>query len=269
MKNSQGNFVVSTDFCTNYIDKPNESVLAEIKQLYNLDTLVAQDETITFCNATNFVSQILASSDLAPTIIRGNSIDIINSVQQRNNGANCYAHAVVLCQVLSALGFCSRYIFCYPIDHLFWENHVVTIVFSKKQKKWMLFDAAQNLYYTDNNGTILDVFELRTCLANGFEVNVNLLDIYWNKYESREKKLVKDKNLIYMMKNLYRFSCFQNSCEDRLAHNRIVNRYHLVPSNYIQTPYLINRYDKEHNVKYNELYISNYRDFFNIMGDKE
>lgn len=265
LKNSQQNFTFYDSFDAEYIDFLDESLIYKIKNEYDLEKLIVENELETIRNATNFVSNVL-KSNLPPKYVKGTCIDIINTVRSGCCGANCRTHAIVLSQILTAMGFLSRYVFCYPIDYMYSENHVVTIVYSKQYHKWFLFDAAQNLYYTDTSGKILDIFELRTKLANSEKVKVELLDEYWGNYTDKEKLLISTKNLIYMSKNVYRFACFQSSMTDHLAQNRIVKLYHLVPLNYIQTPFSVSSYDKYNKVKYEELFISNCTDFFN-RGD--
>lgn len=135
--------------------------MSEIKKLTDLsgfNKIKDKDEIRTFINATNWVSQSLMSNKTAK-IEAVSSYELIRKVKEGAWAANCYAHAVVLNDVFHLLENKSRYVFCMPVDYHYSDNHVVNLVYSRKLKKWVLFDAAQNLYYTDKTGKILDVQE--------------------------------------------------------------------------------------------------------------
>ena len=239
------------------LDDEARSNFENIKSLLDINSLRGSNEIDTFINATNWVARILSSS-LEPTINRGfNSFQIITDVLENKFGANCYAHAVVLCDLFSILGYKSRFVFCLPIDYHYTDNHVVTIVYYEQEKRWLLFDAAQNMYFADANNRILDVRELRNAVINDDFINVNFLDVHWKDIDNRNREIVKRQIMIYMAKNLYRFACFSNSHTDRIAKERIVNHYNLVPVNYITTPFSNAFYIKERKVKFLDTYVSN------------
>lgn len=227
-----------------------------------------ENEIQTFINATNWVSQILMSGQNA-TIEPISGYELIRKVKKGIYAANCYAHAVVLNDVFRLLGYVSRYVFCMPVDYHYSDNHVVNLVYSKQQHKWMLFDAAQNLYYTDEKGVIMDIQELRRCFVEDRHINVCLLDVYWSGLGRKEKIMSQNKNLVYMMKNTYRFNCFKNSYVDRLATNRKVIDYHLVPVNYLQTPFTQIFYDMKTATKHIEIYTSDAEAFWSVPKEDD
>lgn len=245
--------------------------ISEIKKLTGLsgfENIKSEDEIKTFINATNWVSQILLS-DKEARIESVSSYELICKVKEGAWAANCYAHAVVLNDVFHLLGYKSRYVFCMPVDYHFTDNHVVNLVYSKQLKKWVLFDAAQNLYYTDDAGTLLDIRELRKCFIEDKPVHVELLDVYWSELGKKERIMFQNKVLIYMMKNVYRFHCFQNSILDRLAKGREITHYHLVPTNYMNTPFIRTFYDIESAVKHKEIYSSDEEKFWETPEESE
>lgn len=213
----------------------------QLSSFFDFSILVDVDELSTFTNAVNWVSENLLSKK-SSDIKKENSFCIINNVIKGEYAANCYAHAVVLNDIFRLLGYKARYIFCMPIDYHFADNHVVNLVFSKKEKRWMMFDAAQNLYYTDDNGKVMDIRTFRNYLIRGENINVNLLPVYWASLnDNRERMLYFEKVLIYMSKNMYRFACFKNGHKDRLAQGRVVEIINLVPNTYIDLPEDVNK----------------------------
>lgn len=237
------------------------SELKKITMLPQFNQIQNENEIQTFINATNWVSRILLS-DKEAAIESISSYELISKVQEGAYAANCYAHAVVLNDVLYLLGYKSRYIFCMPIDYHFTDNHVVNLIYSKQLKKWVLFDAAQNLYYTDENGVILNIQELRERLINDKPIDVCLLDVYWSNLSPKEKIMFQNKNLVYMLKNMYRFHCFKNPYMDRLASYREIVDYHLVPECYMKTPFTRIFYEKETATKHIEIYSSDEERFW-------
>lgn len=245
--------------------------MSEIKRLMELsgfENIQSEDEIETFRNATNWVSQILLS-DKEAKIEPVSSYELISKVKEGAWAANCYAHAVVLNDVFHLLGYKGRYVFCMPVDYHFTDNHVVNLVYSKQLRKWVLFDAAQNLYYTDDAGTVLDICELRKYFIEDKPIHVELLDAYWSELKKKESIMFQKKVLIYMMKNVYRFHCFQNSIMDRLAKEREIIHYHLVPINYMSTPFIRTFYDIESAVKHKEIYSSDEDKFWKTPEEGE
>lgn len=268
---SSHNGYASQDAVINFDYSVDCRYMSEIKKLTGLngfENIQSDDEIKTFINATNWVSKTLLS-DKEPKIEPVSSYELICKVKEGAWAANCYAHAVVLNDVFHLLGYKGRYVFCMPVDYHFTDNHVVNLVYSKQLKKWLLFDAAQNLYYTDNMGTVLDIRELRKCLIEDKPIHVKLLDVYGPKLRKKESIMFQNKVLIYMMKNVYRFHCFQNSILDRLAKEREIIHYHLVPTNYMSTPFIRAFYDIESAVKHKEIYISDEEKFWKTPEEGE
>lgn len=256
---------ISFDYAVDYeylSDSEKIMLLNQFGQIQN------ENETQTFINATNWVSRILLS-DQNGTIEPISGYELIRKVKERIYAANCYAHAVVLNDVFRLLGYTSKYVFCMPVDYHFSDNHVVNLVYSKQQHKWMLFDAAQNVYYTNENGVILDIQELRRCFIEDRHINVCLLDAYWSDLGKKERIMFQNRNLVYMMKNTYRFSCFKNSYVDRLATNRKVIHYHLVPANYMQTPFTQVFYNMRTATKHIEVYSSDEAAFWSVPKEDD
>ncbi len=244
----------------------DESSMMSLKTHYDIDALRDDIEIKTFFNATNWVSGILRSNGV-PKGPTGSAIQIIKSVTEGKRAANCYAHAVVLNDVLCALGFICKYVFCYPIDLCPIDCHVVNLVYSMEKNKWILLDSANNVVFSDKDGNILNIEELRKCLICGEDVEVNLMNIYDN-IEHLNRNFIKQKILIYMIKNMYRFGCYKNSYRDGDAKNRNVDFYHLIPSTYMEMPYSMAEYDFEQKVKKTEHYIVDPYSFWCVPENK-
>lgn len=231
----------------------NEYDIERFKRTYDLEALKEDTELKTFIKATNWVSKIL-KSDLEPNYPMVNAVDLINDVKNKKYAANCYSHAVVLNETFCALGYKCRYVFCLPVDFHITDCHVVNLVYSEEKKKWMLFDSAQNLYYTNDSGDILNIFELKNCIINDMNININFLEAFYSEREQGNIELMKKRILTYMSKNLYRFECFKNPQTDCFLTSSMIKTYNLVPLNYMQTPFIRSLYIKEKCNKIMEYY---------------
>lgn len=238
----------------------DDDCIMKLKNTHNVELLRGETETKTFINAINWVSVNLKSNK-KPKGPMGDSVSIINEIKNGRYAANCYTYAVVLNDVLCALGYKCKYIFCYPIDFHPIDCHVVNLVYSNEKNKWILLDSANNVFYSDYQGNMLDIEEMRNCLINDVEINVNLLEIYDN-LKHLNKTLIKQKILTYMIKNLYRFGCYRNSQMDRNTFCKSIDFYHLVPNTYMQTPYSLSEYSLEKKIKLTEHFVLNPHPFW-------
>jgi hypothetical protein len=119
------------------------------------------------------------------------------------NGVYCRLQAIVFSECCLALGLQSRILHCLPFSPNDFETHVVSIVYSKTFRKWILVDPGNNGYFLDEHGTMLSPLEIRSRLANDQIVNCNH-DIYPNATErSFEEKQQHYK--YYMAKNMFYF----------------------------------------------------------------
>jgi len=76
-----------------------------------------------------------------------------------SNAINCRDKAIVLTDLLIALG-----IKAYPmalIDDKQSGNHFVVHIYCSQSKQWMVADPSFNTYFTDEQGNLLNVYELR------------------------------------------------------------------------------------------------------------
>lgn len=238
----------------------DDNEITNLKVAYNIEALKDETEFKTFLNAINWVSYTLKSNK-SPNAPLGDSVTIIKDVKAGKYAANCYTYAVVLNDVLCALGYRCKYVFCYPIDFHPLDCHVVNLVYSVERNKWILLDAANNVFFSDDQGNILDIQELRNCLVNDINVEVNLLDMY-NNIKHLNKMLIKQKILTYMTKNMYRFGCYMNSQKDRKAICTSIDFYHLVPTTFMRVPCCLSEYDFEKKVKLTEHYLSDPHSFW-------
>ncbi|MCI9414723.1 MAG: transglutaminase domain-containing protein [Clostridiales bacterium] len=151
-----------------------------------------------------------------------------NSILSTHTGkASCRGLAIVLCELLLALGIKSRFIACLPEEVPYDECHVVCVAYSDDLKKWILLDPTNNLYILDSGGTPLSLMEFRNALLCNDDFYLNQ-DTNWNG-----RRIGKTQYCDYMIKNLVRFDAveaYYPGC-DQYSTKRIT----LIPTNYTTT----------------------------------
>lgn len=135
-----------------------------------------------------------------------NALHILAHPLSAEKGVNCRMMGIVLNDVLLAMGWRSRFVTCLPYDVADQDCHVVASVFVPTLGKWVMLDAAFNAYFTDAEGHLLGLQEVRDAMCSGSRLTVSE-DIglnpgpgltWWDGFDMRAFYRG------YMSKNLYR-----------------------------------------------------------------
>lgn len=86
------------------------------------------------------------------------------------NAINCRYKAIAFTDILVAVGI-KAFPICL-IDSNFDGCHLMCEVYLREQNKWMVADPSFNTHFTDENGKILNVFELRNYFLCGKEPEI-------------------------------------------------------------------------------------------------
>ncbi len=115
------------------------------------------------------------------------SIDILDYAYQkgREYGVYCRLQAIVFTECCLALGIKSRILHCLPFSPYDFDTHVVSMVFIKSLNKWILLDAGNNRYFTDENDQILSPLEIRERLGNDAYIKCNADDEPYKRYMAK------------------------------------------------------------------------------------
>ena len=113
--------------------------------------------------------------------------------KDKEHGINCLNLSITLAECLLGLGIKARAMSIMPMSPYDRDNHVVCEAYASDLNKWIMVDPTYGGYVTDENGTILNLLELRNLLAdlktpvycgyqyNGGEVNFEFLTAYYAK----------------------------------------------------------------------------------------
>jgi hypothetical protein len=106
-----------------------------------------------------------------------------------------------------------------PLSPYDGDNHVVTHAYIAELGKWIMLDPTWCSYFMDAEGNILDLFELRSFLADGRDVFLN------DEFSYNGKKLIANDEQVryykrYLAKNLFYFTTGETSSFGRENYGR-------------------------------------------------
>ena len=189
-------------FSHHFTYQPMDSFeIAKLYRRYQLDQFVeGKSEFRTQCNLMNWVHCALSplerlhvNDTTPPDLLNTDSIMAFC----RNNGiSNCFMNSLVLNEVYLAMGYRSRLVICYPMDLRPAENHCITQVYSNEFCKWIIMDAALNIYYLGPGGLPLSIQEMRRLLIEDKKIWIPGLN-KWQVENTRK----------YWYKNIFRYQC--------------------------------------------------------------
>jgi hypothetical protein len=117
----------------------------------------------------------------------------------RDNGINCYMHAIVLMEACLSLELKCHIVSLNPMNPFDYDNHLVNVVWCKNFSKWVMADPSYNGYLGDGGGNILNPWELRDLLCRRKNIVFNKELIYNEARGNTEDYLCYlAKNLVYM-----------------------------------------------------------------------
>ena len=115
------------------------------------------------------------------------SLDILNYSYKkgREYGVYCRLQAIVFTECCLSLGIKSRILHCLPFSPYDFDTHVVSIVYIHSLKKWIMLDAGNNQYFTDEENMILSPMEIRERLGNDDFIKCNIEDDNYKHYMAK------------------------------------------------------------------------------------
>lgn len=210
----------------------NSPELSALREKYKLDDLAGDgDDLKRVSNVRQWIHRyFLREEDIQPfnTMVacekpfEWNADIMMEHGKDMSFKADCATLAAVLTEMLIALGFKAIWVQCLPIDLRHEESHCITHVYIESLKKWIVVDAAQDLFYFDRKGVPLSLSEMRKSFIKDDRVFIF----------AKEEKLDGRKKLIYYWwKNIFRFRCFENSAYGFLG-RKPQTSFYLNPYNY-------------------------------------
>lgn len=142
-----------------------------------------------------------------------NALDLLEySLNNKEQGINCLNKAKILEECCLALGIYARRVCIMPYSPYDFDNHVVTEIYDKKLKSWIMLDPTTDGYFIDKNKNPLSLLQIRTLFANDeFVTFVKATDTLKDLPKLYNKHLVTN---AYICKNLFFFYIDKDSTFD-------------------------------------------------------
>ena len=91
-----------------------------------------------------------------------NALDLLEySFGKPDQGINCLNKSKTLAECCLALGIYARRVSIMPFSPYDFDNHVVTEIYDRELKKWIMLDATTDGYFVDENKTPLSLLEMQ------------------------------------------------------------------------------------------------------------
>lgn len=136
-----------------------------------------------------------------------NSLDLLEYSFNKGDdgGLNCLNLSFILTECLLSIGLPAHTVRILPFSYKDTDSHVVTHVYIKSIGKWIMLDPTWCSYFSDADGNILDLFEVRSIFADSKDVYLNDGFSYNGKnYINNMEQVQWYKQ--YMAKNLFYFN---------------------------------------------------------------
>lgn len=177
----------------------------ELKEKYNLAKIAGSGSDFERVKRLLFhFAPRLTHSPMYDNHIEINALKLLEySLDNPEQGINCYNKSKILGECCLALGIYARRVFIMPYSPYDCDNHVVNEIYDREMEKWIMVDLTFGAYFVDENRTPLSLLEIRERLANNrFIAFVTEDDSLDDLDALRESHLDADS---YFAKNLFYF----------------------------------------------------------------
>lgn len=178
---------------------------AELKEKYALEEIAGKGGDFPRAKRLlHYLAPRLSHSSWYDNHVPFNALALLEySLNNPEQGINCLNKSKILEECCLALGIYARRVFIMPYSPYDFDNHVVTEIYDRKRKKWIMLDPTTDGYFVDENKTPLSLLEMRERFANDrFVTFVSSTDRLKDLNRLREKYMEEN---AYICKNLFYF----------------------------------------------------------------
>jgi hypothetical protein len=183
-----------------------DSDLSRFRETWRLESIAGNgDDASRVLNLLHWVHTQVRHDGNSQNPQPCDALNLLEVCQKEGRGINCRMMATILNEACLALGYKSRHITCLPLDKKDRDCHVITAVWLQDLQKWVYLDPTFNACFTDPQGNLLSIPEVRARMIKG-EPLVLSKDADHNGQKEDPAEY-----LDYMAKNLVRLQCPQQS----------------------------------------------------------
>lgn len=151
-----------------------------------------------------FVAKNIPHDNQKKNIKKKNAITLWKYSREVTTGFNCRWHAILLSELLLAIGIKNTFVTCLPEDRNDGDCHVVNLVWLPETWSWAMIDSDMTEYVVDENEKPLSLKEMREYICNNRDFCVRVLPGFENSWIASTDGLEYMK--CYWAKNLYWFA---------------------------------------------------------------
>lgn len=140
----------------------------ELTEKYDLANIAGTGSDFTRARRLLFhFAPRLTHSPMYDNHIEINALRLLEySLDNPEQGINCYNKSKILGECCLALGIYARRVFIMPYSPFDLDNHVVNEIYDHELDKWIMLDLSFGAYFVDENCTPLSLLEMRERAAN-------------------------------------------------------------------------------------------------------
>ena len=199
----------------------SNEVSAELLDRYNLEKVAGEDTDISkIINIMNWLYNNTYHDGQYDNHIGFNVINLLqySFSNGMDKGLNCSSLSTILTSCYLSLGYKAKTVFLMPLSPYDCDNHSVTTVFIPQINKWVLMDPTYNLFFHDDDSTMLSISELRNILSKQESVQINN-NAGYNGSEAKKSEILE-----YYAKNLAYYYTYENGINtiDDYFGNRLI-----------------------------------------------
>ena len=184
-------------------DRPE---FTQLRECYELEKIAGKgSDFVRAKRLLHYLAPRLTHSSWYDNHIECNALRLLEySLNNPQQGINCLNKSKILQECCMAVGIYARRVRIMPYSPYDFDNHVVTEIYDRKQKKWIMLDPTTDGYFIDENKVPLSLLQMREKFASaGFVTFVRTTDTLGDICRLREKYV--DTNA-YICKNLCYFT---------------------------------------------------------------
>lgn len=179
----------------------------ELEAKYELSKIAGNSSTmIKAINLMDWLSNNVYHDGSSNVQVEPNALALLEYSFKKGKdfGINCCMLSITLAECCLVLGLKARTVYIMPFSPYDGDNHVVCEVWISELNKWIVLDPTYNSYVMDINDNVLNIYELRTALANREKVIFSERLNYNGNYNQDKNKIIE-----YYAKDLFYFSCME------------------------------------------------------------
>lgn len=186
-------------FVTQAMDAPE---LVRLRTTCHLEEVVGKgDDVSRVLNLLHWVHTQVRHDGNSTNPYPATALNILEVCRKEGRGVNCRMMATLLNEACLSLGYPSRHVTCMPLDKDDPDCHVINAVWVERVRKWLFLDPTFDATFSDPEGNLLSVPEVRERLVTGKPLAPSK-GANWNGQIKPPQEY-----LDYMAKNLVELTC--------------------------------------------------------------